>query len=228
MPQVIWVPPNSALLAGRVDVCYLSRLLRSLLPFIPTHNLDLVTAACADNLKYSYDADMLHHTWSTLARIAGNTDSLSACRCFMPTSAEARCASSRAPNPATLEESQRRLAGADGGSDGVGFERRPLTAQDGGRNQSVLETTLELVRCCEKSVLLHGDAMLAMLDFLYTVLHFLTDPQEGWVRAVLQALLQMTCDTLANPASSYLQHDWARELVLLLLTAPADSTSLRI
>ncbi|MGB1598746.1 MAG: hypothetical protein ACPIOQ_38700, partial [Promethearchaeia archaeon] len=42
--------------------------------------------------------------------------------------------------------------------------------QEGGRKQSIVEKTFEVVRECERSVLVHQQAMLSMLDFISTVL----------------------------------------------------------
>ena len=46
--------------------------------------------------------------------------------------------------------------------------------QDGRESESVLETTFRLIRGCEKSVLMHGQAMMAMLDLISAILNFLT------------------------------------------------------
>ena len=47
--------------------------------------------------------------------------------------------------------------------------------QDGRESESVLETTFRLIRGCEKSVLMHGEAMMAMLDLISAMHNFITD-----------------------------------------------------
>ena len=56
--------------------------------------------------------------------------------------------------------------------------KRGGRGEEGAAEVSVLVKTLDLMKACEKSVLMHAEAMLSMLDFLQSVLCFLVEHSD--------------------------------------------------
>ena len=126
---------------NRIGTCRWLTCLGSMLPFLKVKDVAGVSLACADCFRYSYDAEVLSTAWSTLAKIASNYEEI--CHRF----------------PFFLDVSQQPPGLQEG-----------RNMQEGGRQQSIVEKTFEVVRECERSVLVHQQAMLSMLDFISTVL----------------------------------------------------------
>ena len=126
---------------NRIGTCRWLTCLGSMLPFLKVKDVAGVSLACADCFRYSYDAEVLSTAWSTLAKIASNYEEI--CLRF----------------PFFLDVSQQPPGLQEG-----------RNMQEGGRKRSIVEKTFEVVRECERSVLVHQQAMLSMLDFISTVL----------------------------------------------------------
>ena len=126
---------------NRIGTCRWLTCLGSMLPFLKVKDVAGVSLACADCFRYSYDAEVLSTAWSTLAKIASNYEEI--CLRF----------------PFFLDVSQQPPGLQEG-----------RNMQEGGRKRSIVEKTFEVVRECERSVLVHQQAMLSMLDFVSTVL----------------------------------------------------------
>ena len=130
---------------NRRATCAWLSCISSLMPFIHLQDLNSVIHATAYGFKFHYDSEVLHLTWCTLAKAASNEDTIMACPLF-------------------LQDPAHNIGGTHA-------DHWPLLGSSGG--SGVLGSTLEVMRGCERDVVLHTDAMTSMLQFLSTMLRFL-------------------------------------------------------
>jgi len=155
-----------------------------LLPFIQKQDLDSVVCACVHGFKYIYDGEVLHQTWSTLARIASNDDNIISC-------------------PSFLIGGRAQLKSLTHAEEDISSEYGECGDRTGGQGRglscSCLDKTFQLVRKFDKNNLMASDAMLSMLDFLSSMLSFLVktssdSPENG---ESLEVLLRGLVDVIA-------------------------------
>jgi len=105
--------------------------------------------------KYIYDGEVLHQTWSTLARIASNNDNIISC-------------------PSFLIGGRAQLKYLTHAEEDISCEYGECGERTGGQGRglscSCLDKTFQLVRKFDKNILMASEAMLSMLSFLSRML----------------------------------------------------------
>jgi len=168
---------------NRRGTCSWLACISSLVPFIHLQDLDTVIRACAYGFKYHYDAEVLHKTWRTLAKIASNQDNILMCPFFYQDPAHST------PTPQGAHPATDKVQGA--GSAGSSANAESALWMGGVGGGGILGSTLEVMRVCEKDVVLDADAMLSMLKFLGAMLRFLVQNEaaNGNAKEKLDTLL---------------------------------------